>query len=128
MNYPSLTTKEIAKEASSVMKNLEPRFSSVYADAGVSCLLSCFEGKYSDQHCVGRAIDIVSHDKVIVNWCPMMDYVHFKRPPLSDESLRANVELYQGGTSDEVATSCISDLAYVFSQNTSQITMLICVA
>jgi hypothetical protein len=66
--------------------------------------------------CVGRVLDIVSHDKVIVNWCPMIDYGHFKRSPLSDRSLRVNMELYQGEASDEVSTSCISDVAYVFSQ------------
>jgi hypothetical protein len=125
MNDPSVTTKEIAKEASSVMKNLEPRFSSVYAEAGVFCpalkanihsggtvLVKDVCGNVR----VGRVLDIVSHDKVIVNRCPMMDYGHFKRSPLSDESIRANVELYQGGASDEVSTSCISDMAYVFSQ------------
>jgi hypothetical protein len=46
----------------------------------------------------------------------MMDYDHFKSYPLPDESLRANVELYQCGASDEVSTSCISDVAYVFLQ------------
>jgi hypothetical protein len=65
---------------------------------------------------VGRVLDIMIHDKVIVNWCPMMDYGHFKRYPLSDESIHANVELYQGGASDKVSTSRISDVAYLFSQ------------
>jgi hypothetical protein len=122
---PRVTTKEIAKEGRSVMKNLQPRFTSVYADAGVFCpalkanihsggtvLVKDVCGNVR----VGRVLDIVSHDKVIVNWCPMMDYGHFKWSPLSDESLCANVELYQGGASDEVSTSCISDVAYVFLQ------------
>jgi hypothetical protein len=39
MNDPSVTTKESVKEASSVVKNLEPRFSSVYANAGDFVLL-----------------------------------------------------------------------------------------
>jgi hypothetical protein len=125
MNDPRVTTKEITKEGRSVMKNLEPRFTSVYADAGVFCpalkvnIHSSSTVLVKDA-CgnvrVSRVLDIVSHDKVIVNWCPMMDYGHFKRSPLSDESLRANVELYQGEASDEVSTSCISDVAYVFSQ------------
>jgi hypothetical protein len=125
MNDPHVTTKEIAKEGRSVMKNLEPRFTSVYANAGVFCPAlkanihsggTVLVKDVCGNVCVGRVLDIVSHDKVTVNWCPMMDYGHFKRPPLSDESLRANVELYQGGASDEVSTSCISDVAYVFSQ------------
>jgi hypothetical protein len=116
MNDPNVTTKEIAKEGRSVMKKLEPRFSSVYADAGVFCPAleanihnggTVLVKDVCDNVPVDRVLDIVSHDKVIVNWCPMMDYGHFKRPPLSDESLRANVELYQGGASDEVSTSCI---------------------
>jgi hypothetical protein len=119
------STNEIAKEGISVMNNSEPRFTSVYADAGVFCpalkanihsggtvLVNDVCGNVR----VGRVLDIVSHDKVIVNWCPMMDYGHFKRSPLSDESLRANVELYQGGAINKVSTSCISDVAYVFSQ------------
>jgi hypothetical protein len=124
MQYPSLFTKESTKE-SSLWRNFEPRFGSVYADAGVFCpalkanvhidgtvMVNDGCGRVS----VDRVLGIVSHDKVIVNWCPMMDYGHFKRPPLFDESLRANVELYQGGASYEVSTSRISDVAYVFSQ------------
>jgi hypothetical protein len=125
MNNPSVTTKEIAKEARSVMKNFEPRFSSVYANAGVFCLalkVNIHSGStvlvkdVCSNVRVGRVIDIVSHNKVIVNWCPIMDYGHFKRSPLSDEILRAHVELYQGGASDELSTSCISEEEYVFSQ------------
>jgi hypothetical protein len=125
MNDPIVTTKEIAKEGRSVMKNLEPRFTSVYADAGVFCpalkanihsgctmLVKDVCGNVR----VSKVIDIVSHEKVIVNWCPVIDYGHFKRSHLSEKSLCANVELYQGGASDEVSTSCISDVAYVFSQ------------
>jgi hypothetical protein len=37
MNGPIVTTKDSAKKASGVMKNLEPRFSSIYADAGIFC-------------------------------------------------------------------------------------------
>jgi hypothetical protein len=40
----------------------------------------------------------------------------FLEAPLSDENLRANVELYRGEASDEVSTSCISDVEYLFSQ------------
>jgi hypothetical protein len=125
MNGPIVTTKESENEASSVMKNLEPRFSSVYADAGLCCPAlnanihsggTALVKDVCDRVRVGRVVDIVSHDKAIANWCPMMDYGHFKRSPLSDESLSANVDLYQGGASDEVSTSCISDVAYVFSQ------------
>jgi hypothetical protein len=108
-----------------VMKNLEPRFTSVCADAGVFCpalTVNIHSGgrvlvnDICSNFLVGRVLDIVSHDKLIVNWCPMMDYGHFKRPLLSDEGLRANVELYRGGASNKVSTSCISDVAYVFSQ------------
>jgi hypothetical protein len=125
VNDPSVKTKEIAKEARSVMKNLEPRFSSVYADAGVFCPAlkvnihsggTVLVNDVCGNARVGRVLDIVSNDKVIVNWCPVMEYGNFKRSPLSDESLCANVELYQGGASDKVSTSCISDVAYVFSQ------------
>jgi hypothetical protein len=62
---------------------------------------------------VGRVFDIVRHNKVTINWCPMMDYGRFKRSPLSDESLCADVELYQGGATEEVSTGRISDVAYV---------------
>jgi hypothetical protein len=37
MNEPSVTTQDSSKEESSVVKNLEPSFSSVYADVGVFC-------------------------------------------------------------------------------------------
>jgi ribosomal protein L24 len=124
MNDPSVLTNESTKEAS-VMKNFEPSFSSVYADAGVLCPALKVNVHSGDtvlvkDGCgrvrVGRVLDIVSHDKVIVNRCTMIDYGHFKQSPLFDESLRANVELYQGGANDEVSSSRISDVAYVFSQ------------
>jgi hypothetical protein len=98
MQDPSLFTKESTKE-SSLWSNFEPRFSSVYvyADADVfgpalkanfhsggTVLVKDGCGRVS----VGRVLDIMSHDKVIVNRCPMMDYGHFKRSLLSDESLR----------------------------------------
>jgi hypothetical protein len=124
MQDPSVFTKESTKE-SSLWRNFDPRFSSVYADAGVFCpslkanvhsgstvLVNDVCGRVS----AGRVLDIVSHDKVIVNWCPMVDYGHFKRSPLSDKIICANVELYQGRESDEVCTSRISDVAYVFSE------------
>jgi hypothetical protein len=96
MNDPSVTTKESVKEASSVVKNLEPRFSSVYANAGVFCPAlkanihsggTVLVKDICSRVCVGRVVEIVSHDKAIVNWCPMMDYGHFKSSPLSDDSL-----------------------------------------
>jgi hypothetical protein len=67
------------------MKNLEPIFSSVYADAGVFCpalkanIHSGGTGlvKYGYARVrLGRVLDIASHEKVIVNWCPMMGYGH----------------------------------------------------
>jgi hypothetical protein len=107
------------------MKSLEPIFSSVYADASVFC--PAFKANIHSggtvlvkdvcgNVCVGIVFAIVSHAKVIVNWCPMMEYGHFKRSFLSDKIICANVELYRGGASNEVSTSCISDVAYVFSQ------------
>jgi LDH2 family malate/lactate/ureidoglycolate dehydrogenase len=76
MNDPNVTTKESIKEARSVLKNLEPRLSSAYANAGVFCPASK-ANIHSDgtvlvkDVCssvrVGRVVEIVIHDKVIVN-------------------------------------------------------------
>jgi hypothetical protein len=93
MQDPRVFTKEITKEASLVSKdrNFEPRFSSVYADAGVFCpaLMANFHiggMVLVNDRCgmvtVGRVLDIVTHYKVAIKWCPMMDYSRFKRPPL----------------------------------------------
>jgi hypothetical protein len=104
---------------------LEPRFSSELADAGIFCpdLMANIHcgGTLQFKNClggsrIGRVLDILAHDQVLMSICPLVDYRLFHRSPFTIESLRTNEEVYQSRNIEEVATSRITGIVFIVTQ------------
>jgi hypothetical protein len=58
---------------------------------------------------------IKSHNEIEVNVFPLVDCALLKKYPTLEDSLRANLEVYQSGEVRTIKTSLVRDVAFVFT-------------